>query len=258
MADVPYGYIYETTNQINGRKYIGKHKSQSFDSDYKGSGKILRLAYNKYGWENFSVRLLCLCFSKEELDNEEIFLIDYFNAVESHDYYNIARGGDGGDVTGGNHELHSHRTKLGMKNMSPEARARLSANAGKKLSQEQIQTMIEGNRRSWRTPERRQRMHDALVGNTFASHPMSDEQKLKRSEFHSVYQNTYEAKFKIALGRGREMLKQFIELQLPHDSPRDWDSYCSQLTYKRKYKSSYFLKYFDDWTSFINTLLERM
>ena len=41
--DIPrYGYIYITTNIINGRKYIGKHKSEIFETWYKGSGaKIL-------------------------------------------------------------------------------------------------------------------------------------------------------------------------------------------------------------------------
>ena len=29
-----YGYVYETINLINGKKYIGKHVSNSFDSNY--------------------------------------------------------------------------------------------------------------------------------------------------------------------------------------------------------------------------------
>ena len=35
-----YGYIYITTNLINGMKYIGKHKASMFDPAYKGSGKV--------------------------------------------------------------------------------------------------------------------------------------------------------------------------------------------------------------------------
>ena len=36
-----YGYIYEITNLVNGKKYIGQHKSNQFDEDYHGSGKLL-------------------------------------------------------------------------------------------------------------------------------------------------------------------------------------------------------------------------
>ncbi len=36
------GYIYETINLINGKKYIGKHKSSKFDNTYFGSGIALK------------------------------------------------------------------------------------------------------------------------------------------------------------------------------------------------------------------------
>lgn len=96
-SDAMYGYIYETKNLVNGKKYIGQHRSTGFDSNYKGSGKLLQKAIDKYGWYNFSVRMLCPCFSKEELDSEEIFLISYFDAVSYEDYYNLAKGGSGND-----------------------------------------------------------------------------------------------------------------------------------------------------------------
>lgn len=95
-----YGYIYLTTNLINGRKYIGQHTSSEFDPNYKGSGKILWQAINKYGWDNFSVRMLCPCFSQDELDAEEILLIKYFDAVNSEDYYNLQAGGQKGNIRG--------------------------------------------------------------------------------------------------------------------------------------------------------------
>lgn len=51
-----YGYIYKTTNLINGKIYIGQYKSNLFDSQYKGSGVILRKAFAKYGKENSNVK----------------------------------------------------------------------------------------------------------------------------------------------------------------------------------------------------------
>lgn len=44
-----YGYIYLTTNLINGKKYIGKHKSLTFDDSYFGSGKNSSTSYIKRG-----------------------------------------------------------------------------------------------------------------------------------------------------------------------------------------------------------------
>lgn len=34
MSKIMFGYIYETTNLINNKKYIGKHKSNKFDKNY--------------------------------------------------------------------------------------------------------------------------------------------------------------------------------------------------------------------------------
>ena len=54
-----YGYIYITTNLLNGKKYIGKHKSSEFEFDkYYGSGKYIKAAIKKYGLENFKCELL--------------------------------------------------------------------------------------------------------------------------------------------------------------------------------------------------------
>ena len=67
-----YGYIYETTNLINGKKYIGQHRG-SFDKEYKGSGTLLRRAIKKYGKENFEVKLLEECNNQIHLNEREIY-----------------------------------------------------------------------------------------------------------------------------------------------------------------------------------------
>ena len=98
--NIMYGYIYETINLINNKKYIGQHKCSQFDPNYKGSGKRLRQAFKKYGKENFSCTLLKKCFSKKELDEQEKYFIEIYNCVESRDYYNIKPGGEGGNGSG--------------------------------------------------------------------------------------------------------------------------------------------------------------
>ena len=104
-----YGYIYLTTNLINGKKYIGQHKSPKFDPKYKGSGVALRSAIDKYGWDNFETVLLEEVTSQEELDEKERYYIKEANAVTSRKYYNFCAGG--GTVEG---LIHSEATKQKM------------------------------------------------------------------------------------------------------------------------------------------------
>lgn len=92
-----YGYIYETTNLVNGKKYIGQHKGD-FDETYKGSGIVLKQAINKYGLENFSTEVLAYARNKEELDFLEKSYIQLSNALNSAEYYNIHEGGTGGNT----------------------------------------------------------------------------------------------------------------------------------------------------------------
>ena len=90
-----YGYIYLTTNLVNGKKYVGKHKSSYFDPEYKGSGKLLWRAINKYGWDSFKVEIIKECDSLEDLNQKEIDEIKLREAVTSPEYYNMKGGGEG-------------------------------------------------------------------------------------------------------------------------------------------------------------------
>lgn len=59
-------YIYMTTNLINGKKYIGKHKGELNDS-YLGSGTLLLRAIKKYGKENFKKEILYISKMKKKI-----------------------------------------------------------------------------------------------------------------------------------------------------------------------------------------------
>jgi group I intron endonuclease len=88
-----YGYIYETTNLINGKKYIGQHKGE-FDQSYLGSGNIIRRAILKYGIDNFKVVILDTAVGWKELDDKEKFYIGKLKK-SGNEFYNIANGGQG-------------------------------------------------------------------------------------------------------------------------------------------------------------------
>lgn len=98
-----YGFIYITTNHINGKKYIGQKQYDKNNKwkTYLGSGIYLKRAINKYGVENFSKEIIENCATKSVLDEREKYWIKYYNAIESDKFYNIASGGDGGNTIAG-------------------------------------------------------------------------------------------------------------------------------------------------------------
>lgn len=100
MEDKYYGFVYETTNLINGMKYIGKciFKRQNDWKSYLGSGVYLKRAINKYGKENFKREILFLALDDEELNEVEELVIEISNAVESPKYYNLKKTAIGGDI----------------------------------------------------------------------------------------------------------------------------------------------------------------
>lgn len=96
-----YGYVYLTENLIDGRCYIGQHKPHKkdhLDLWYKGSGKIIGQAIEKYGKENFITTIIEWCRTKEELIEREEYWIRKCNAIESPLFYNISPKGSGGAV----------------------------------------------------------------------------------------------------------------------------------------------------------------
>lgn len=110
-----YGYIYKTTNLVNGKIYIGKHVSKTFDSWYKGSGVKLYSAMKHYGESNFKVELIEECQDEETLNERERHWIATLQTQDSTIGYNLADGGKGGWSHGihaiwyGRH--HSEKTK---------------------------------------------------------------------------------------------------------------------------------------------------
>lgn len=93
-----YGYIYKTTNLVNGKIYIGKKVSSKFVKDYKGSGKLIRLAFSKYGYINFICEMLEECHNNKELNEREKYYIKLYNSQDKSIGYNISYGGDGGNI----------------------------------------------------------------------------------------------------------------------------------------------------------------
>ena len=90
-----YYTIYKTTNNINGKYYIGKHKTKNLDDNYLGSGKILKNAIKKYGIDNFTKEYLFIFDNEDEMNNKEAELVSK-EYVKEDTNYNLKLGGEGG------------------------------------------------------------------------------------------------------------------------------------------------------------------
>ena len=87
--------IYQITNNINQKFYIGKHETYNIDDDYFGSGKYLKYAIENHGIENFTKTILFELQNREEMNLlEKMVVTPEFCARK--DTYNINVGGDGG------------------------------------------------------------------------------------------------------------------------------------------------------------------
>lgn len=93
--------IYMTTNNIDGKKYIGKHQTEYLDDGYLGSGILLTRAIKKHGVSAFTRKILYLSENDDSLCEQEKKFIAEYDAVASPDFYNISLGGEGGDTYSG-------------------------------------------------------------------------------------------------------------------------------------------------------------
>lgn len=109
-----YGFIYLTTNNVNGMQYIGQRKyhpdNSKSDQEYLGSGTRLKEAFIEFGKDKFSKIILEECKTQEDLNNAEIKWIAKYNAVRDPKFYNISSGGSmiGDSYTGQSDEYKKH------------------------------------------------------------------------------------------------------------------------------------------------------
>lgn len=97
-----YGFIYITVNTVDGMRYIGKKCTSCKNwKHYLGSGIRLKRAISKYGRDKFCRYIVDTASSIDELNQKEMQWIEMFNATKNERFYNIASGGDGGNVRSG-------------------------------------------------------------------------------------------------------------------------------------------------------------
>lgn len=88
-------YLYQITNLVNNKIYVGVHKTKNLNDGYMGSGKVINCAIEKHGINNFKKDILeyfddsyAMYAREKEIVTDEFLLRE--------DTYNVMRGGHGG------------------------------------------------------------------------------------------------------------------------------------------------------------------
>lgn len=86
-------YNYITTNNVNHKQYVGMHCADTIEDDYLGSGKALKIAIKKYGKDNFSKEILCICDDLETAHINESKYIEQYDTLSPKGYNLNSTGG---------------------------------------------------------------------------------------------------------------------------------------------------------------------
>jgi hypothetical protein len=90
-----YYYLYEVTNLVNGRTYIGQHITDDLEDGYLGSGKALKSAIKKYGRDRFKKEILLFARNEKALNVLEMMAVTPEFCARK-DNYNLKEGGNSG------------------------------------------------------------------------------------------------------------------------------------------------------------------
>jgi len=148
---MPYGFIYLTTNLINGKKYIGARKYTKDWKYYLGSGVELKKDIKKFGRENFERKILEDVRDENEMKERELYWIKYYDAVNSDEFYNKV--------------YRSHNVELQIKNGGGGHNANSRTICCHNLKTDEVEEFENITQFSERRGIARVRIYDCLRGN---------------------------------------------------------------------------------------------
>ena len=187
MEKIMFYTVYQITNLVNGKVYVGKHQTTNLDDGYMGSGKLLGAAKQKYGVENFKKEFLHIFETEEEMNLAERTIVTE-EFCSRQDTYNLCQGGQGGFGY-----INSNKIRNGFEktlNIVSAKKATLeSADRGR-----DTQRKLWEENGEWATKRRAEisrtvRKRLATTGGTFKGKFHTDETKKKIGTANSVSQS---------------------------------------------------------------------
>jgi group I intron endonuclease len=149
-------YLYEIKNNINGKIYVGVHKTKRIDDGYMGSGKVIQSAIKKYGRDNFTKTIIETFNTLESMYAREREVVTE-EFVSSSKTYNLAVGGSGGSI------LQNRKSWPKGKKHSEETIQKLKiSSTGRRHSDQTLEKMKKNN---WAVKNpKEQREHAKVAG----------------------------------------------------------------------------------------------
>ena len=227
MSKKYYGYIYKTTNNINGMFYIGRKKylnSSNDDKYYLGSGLYLKRAFRFYGRKNFTKEIIEYCIDNKTLNKRERFWIKKLKARNPEIGYNILEGGEGNTNPIWNDPIirAQIREKIKITTSSPEWK--------KKHSERSIETNSRPGVRERKSKQcsltHSKPEYKEAVSKRFKGIPKSESQKQKMKD--SWHNNRGEDYYKYlsdkSKGSKNPSARRIKQLTLDGELIREWDT----------------------------------
>ena len=81
------GFIYEWTNKVNKKKYIGAHTG-SIDDGYIGGGSAFRQDLKQHGLTGFERKIIEYVTDEKKIKDRENYYLNLVDAANNPDYYN--------------------------------------------------------------------------------------------------------------------------------------------------------------------------
>ena len=211
-----YYLIYQTTNLVNGKIYVGQHQTYNLDDGYIGSGTLLQKAIQKYGIDKFERKILYYCQSEEELNAKEREIVNE-DFVNRKDTYNM--------VVGGGYSIDVSR--MGAKEY---ARKMKENPEFKKSIQDKLKKYWEQH------PEEKVKLANPRYGkdNAFYGRHHTEETKKKISEKHKNINFVFQIQdtvwvsnedLKISIQVPKIMLYDYIGIGYIKKRVENWDNY---------------------------------
>lgn len=195
--------VYQITNLINDRIYIGVHATKNPDvfDGYLGSGKIMKQAIDKYGKNTF-IRETLHCFEnlKEAYLKECTIVNEDF--VNREDTYNLSLGGYGSFL--GQHHSEESKKKISESNkgrvVSKETRKKISeSEKGKTVSEETKKKLSKAQMGKYHSEASRKKISEFQTGRS-----VSRETRKKLSIVNTGKRHSEETKQKLSkAGKGK-------------------------------------------------------